>query len=336
MIRKSIFIFGFMLICSTEFIARAYAPAIRSFADSTILYKKSLLEGKQQLDFDGIFIGDSRILGVDAKLISNMVLKEQNKNYEFYNFSLPDHGVRGYYLFLKKYLERHKRPEFVFFATAPIGLTGKWNIVKNDKSMSAQLHRFCLLFSVKDYYEVFPFKFFIRATLAKIERISFFIAYRRMIRDFLENFDSARMNKPTLEQVTWNRNGGVNFGTGEPPSEEQVKSVAYYQMKFEVDKDTLYWYKKFFSLAEDQEIKVIIFNAPLMDVIYDKRQGDGTNQQYEKMIRIWQSEFKNISVMEPLLEPYDRKYFKDAQHLNGRGFQVFNHWLGEKFIQLLL
>lgn len=71
------------LLVATEFFVRQYAPVIRSFSDSVILYKKKILEDKRTSNFDGLLMGDSRILGVDAKLVSNMVTNTIGRRFEF-------------------------------------------------------------------------------------------------------------------------------------------------------------------------------------------------------------------------------------------------------------
>ncbi len=87
-------------------------------------------------------------------------------------------------------------------------------------------------------------------------------------------------------------------------------------------------------MAKKNGIQVIIFNAPLMDVIYEKRQRNGVNKKYEEIVKGWQKKFKNISIMQPLFISYERQYFKDAQHLNGRGFEIFSRQLVDQLFTM--
>lgn len=323
---------GLLLI--TEGVARHNAEAIRSFSDKLILYKKNIIESKKTGPFRGVILGDSLALGVDAKLLSRTISRQLNQDFPVYNLSLPEHGVQGYYLLLKKYLRHRPPPEVIFFSVSPSSWSGQNNFVRENEMMSTGLHRFCLLFSVPDCVEVFPAYFFPKALIGKIERLSFLVTYRRMIRDFLERAADSPRPEPSLADLTVGRNGGVNFGIGEPPSDNAIKSTANHPAPFMPDAEALFWYEKFFHLAQKKDIRVIIFNAPVIEEVCAAWRDNGDNERYRGLMNDLAQKFPVINTVDPLWRPYNRTLFRDIVHLNGPGYDQFSRGLANQLSPL--
>jgi hypothetical protein len=321
------FLSAFVLLVFTEGLSRTCGPYIRSFSDNMTIYKRRLLENPQQKTFDGIFIGDSRIMGIDAKLVSQIVSQETGKKWEFYNFSLPNHGIQGHYLFLKKYLQRHKKPKVIFFSSVPVGFTGRWNLCKPDAAIfTEQMHRFLLMYSLPESYEALSMGDWMRIIPIQLERLSFLVSYRRHIRSFLQDIPD-KMLQPNVESLVAGKNGGFYF-KARPFQEYDVPNAlgSLWAAPFIVDEQALFWYQKFFALAKEHRIKVFFFNAPMPPSFKQTTQDD--QRSYQDILADLVNEFDQLTLIEPLLSIYDWEYFYDFSHLNRNGSYRFTQELG--------
>jgi len=317
-----------LLLLVTEGVARQYADRIRSFSDLIILYKKNLVEDEQLPYFNGVLLGDSRILGVDARLISDKLTQSVGRNVSFYNFSLPEHDVRGYYLFLKKYLKRHRPPAVILFSVSSDNWSGENNLPKSGVFMSGGLHRTCLLFSMAELAEVYPWTFWGMVFTAKIEGTSFLISHRRMIRNALENPVRLWAPYPPMANVTLGRNGGVHFGVGHPPSEEQIRQA---NAGTGVDAQSIFWFEKFLWLAREHGIRVVFFSAPWPQGMVLNSPVEGADFLKGILPGI-QGRYENMFILEPVFVTYPREFFRDGEHLNGPGFDQFSEGLAQRLI----
>lgn len=321
-----------VLALGLELLFRHYAVYIRSFSDNVILYKKEFVERQKNLRYDALLMGDSRVMGVDARLLSDALTQAKGRDFVVYNFALPNHDVRGHYLFLKKYLVRHQPPPVILFSAAPPTWGADWNIRRQTRRMSAEVHRFCLLYSWGEAWSSLPLQLWPRIVLAKLERLSFLLTYRQSIQYFLQHIRQRRI-LPPVKDLVLGRNGGVNFGTGIPPAETEVMASDYYQKVFAEDEDSVAWLERFFELAWEHDIKVICFNAPLPQIIFADRASD--LRRYEQTLQRITAKHPNVLLLTPIVEGYDLHYFRDVQHLNGPGFKIFSMELARRLAAVL-
>jgi len=130
------------------------------------------------------------------------------------------------------------------------------------------------------------------------------------------------------------RNGGYIYTSSRANnlSDELIKKSTYWQEDFYIDQDALYWYKKLLTLAREKNIEVVIFNMPLVEDIFSKREQNGSNKRYEQLMEKLHKEYDNVIIVKPILEGYKRSYFVDVDHLNESGSAIFCEVLAEKII----
>lgn len=319
-----------------ELIVRQHSYYLSTPSDAIIHYKEKILRRKQK-DFysNGILLGDSRALGLHAKEISENLTNQLNDNYLLYNYSFPNHGTQGYYLLLKKYLKYNPKPELIILYISPFALTGEWDINDSDNTDIRNLFRFISLYSIKDCYEILPFKIFIKALLLKIEKLSSFVTYRGRIKDAITNPNHFEEKKEWLESSFQISSGGALIEQNKAPTIKEVIASEYYQTPLDIDPNVIFWLEKFFTFAQDNDIQIIISSAPLVKQIFDKREEDGINLKYNQQMLTFKKKFNNITLTDPLLEGWDIDFFADTHHLNKKGMQRFTQETARKISKVL-
>jgi hypothetical protein len=342
------FVGCFLALLIVEILIRTNIDRIRITEDAIIIQKQKYLL-TNTIDYNCLMLGDSRFLGVNAKISSDIISEKLKTDINCFNYSLPNHGIQGYYFLLKKYLSEKRAPQFIVFSSAPFALTDNWHI-ENPKMPKSALYRFAHLFSVRDALESFKTKIFLRILLIKLENRSYLITYRALIKQLFKNpagtIDMAQFVVPSIKNknggVIYDRtnikknkeNNGVSFHVMPVTLEEVLKSDLYKQLII-INKESVEWLNKFFSLAEKNKIKVFILNAPLVEDIYNKRQLDGSNANYISQMDKFKDDFDNITFIKPLLEPYPLELFSDSQHLNRNGVARFTIESAEKIAEAL-
>lgn len=338
------FIGCLLLLLIAESLTRFYLPYLYTHSDIVIAYKKDLIEtsweGKDSIN--GIIMGDSRILGLHAKEISEAVSKasaekgKSRRSYHFFNYSFPNHGVRSYYLLLKKYLYFNPKPEIIIFSSSPYALTRHWNLKTKDQLNSKDFHRFVSLFSIQECAEVFSSRNLTKAMAIKLEHQSMLVAYRKRIQLWFQNPSDFKDKRAWLKRSITKSNGGALIGRNIPSTSKDVMNSEYYVNYFDPEKDSILWYQNFFALAQKNNVKIIVLNAPLPAALYHKREASGENKKYIKLMEKFKSEFNNIILLNPLIEGYELNYFSDTHHLNKNGFKKFSKESRERLTEAIL
>lgn len=335
----------FLLV--TEFSVSRVVNRLRTSSDSVMEYKSYLLSGKGKKKYDAVVFGDSRIMSLNAQYVSEHVSNALGKKFELYNFSMPNHGVRTYYLLLQKYLRNHPAPRYILFSSAAINLSGDWG-VRASVGRSEILHRLCQLYSLKELKEVLPFKTFLMALTVKAERLSYIVLYRAIIKKSvfkvwkeiinkkpvdLKHFFTDTMSETILSCARYN--GGVIYVRNKKVTEEEIIHSKYYDSVLIIDEDMDYWYQKFFALAHEHGIEVLLVNAPVYRDIFQNNERNGNNQTYRQVVNRWQIKYDNIEVAGPLLQPYVLENFSDWQHLNVIGTRQFPFSVTDDLLEYL-
>lgn len=317
------FLLCLALLAATEFAAGMNVTRLKTLSDSATEYKSFLLNEGESKSYDAVVFGDSRIMGLNARYISEHVSENLGRKFELYNFSIPNNGISTYYLLLKKYLKNQPAPRYILFSSAPVNLSGDWSVEKSV-GRSEILHRMSQLYSLNELMEVLPAHMWITALTVKAERLSFLLLYRGAIKKALvdpDNYFNDVMTGAIRSCVRYN--GGVIFNRTKTVTEQEIKSNKYYEWVLEVDANADGWYQRFFSLAQEHGIQVLLINAPVYHDILQNSERNGSNQTYRRAVERWQSKYSNIEVLGPLLQPDTIEHFNDWQHLNVPGTRQF-------------
>jgi hypothetical protein len=308
-------------------VARYYYPTKGPLFDNILDYKTKYLNLKKNIKYDGVILGDSCSLGIDAKIIADIINKETKESLHFYNFSFPIVGAKGWYIFLRRYIATNQKPKLILMESIPSLMT---ELARRKEVPIDELHRFALLFSWKDYYNIVPIDFSFKIIIHKLKRLSYLVTYRRFIQDLVSNFYRHRERALMIDG-----NGRVIFGPTKSPTLEQLQESDIYKADFYLNEDALYWFKRFFSLAKDNNIKILIFGIPLPEEVFLKREERGINKRYEQAMLDLITDYENVALIKPISEGYHRKYFYDANHLNDEGNNISSIELGKKIAAYL-
>ena len=308
-----------MLLIITECLVRNFSWCIIPHKDLTVLDAKSFISEKHQKYYEGILLGDSRAFFVDMNAISESALKATGRKFNFYKLSMPHSDIRSYYLMLRKYLSHNKAPEVILFSTMPASVFDGWDIAKGI-GYNSVTHTFCLLFSIKDFFEVLPIRSIMQIITPEIEHSFFLITYRSYLNAF--SFNHCKAGKIVKNKLVMHNEFDRRLLFA--PEKSIKLDVFPFKQSILVDKDSLWWYKRFLELAKEHKIKVVQFNTPLTDSLYEHRQGNGFNACYKRLLDDLQSEFNNFTVLSPVLTSYNETLFFDYYHLNVEGFNIFN------------
>ncbi len=322
-----------LMLALTESFVRNIPDKILGFADMIIYKKKAIIDGDNKLKFSGIILGDSRALGINAKIISDALSKEMNKRVDIYNFSTPYADMRTYYLFLYNYLQQHEKPKIVFISTMPESLFKGWDICQDMYGKYLYVHRFCELFDLADMMSVVPPGCSGEIIIPEIERFSYLLTFRKEIKILLMNPWQEFSGPQMLDTVLKEHNGGIVFGKDNIITEDDIKESIFYKQQVVINHDALYWFNKFIDLAKEHKIYVFMFNSPLPETLFEQREENGMNNIYKQAVKDILNSNDNLKVIQPILESYKEKYFMDANHLNDAGNEIFSQYLSLKIIE---
>jgi|GEM_PF-2824355 len=315
---------GFFLVA--EGLSRRFIDYLATQSDVVIRYKERLVTGKDSLPDEPnmIIMGDSRALGLHARELSRGLTERLGRRIVVYNYSFPNHGLRGYSLLLKKYLRYHPKPEIIVFYSSPIAITGTWNLDDRHDVDDRDLFRFISLYSLRECYDVLPPGIFVRALRLKMERLSVLVAYRARIRDLFQGLPEFRDEGRWIQRSFAQSGGGALIVRNKAPDIGEVLGSDYYRTDLYPDAEALTWIERFFAEAQDQGILVMVANAPLVNSIFEKRELSGANRRYRAVMEDFSRKFDHVVLTDPLIEGWGLSFFSDAHHLNREGFRRFS------------
>jgi hypothetical protein len=303
-------------------------------ADYVLLHKKKHWEDVRNPDYDGIILGDSLSHGLDPRVIGGIIARETGQAFSLYNYSFPHADVRSYYLVLRKYLSLGKRPRVIFFESMPLAMHGAWKMTRNPKGLPDECHRFFSLFSPWDYAAVVPARFLFQTWKMALERASFLLTYRAYICDYLR-YRVLTRHPRMMERAELDTQGRALMNVERKVAPEEIRNWFNYQMEFSADGDTLGWYQRFFALAREYDIRIMIFNTPFIDEVFQKREKNGFHRQYQQVMTALVQGFDNVTILQPVCESFDQRYFLDPSHMNDQGNELFSSILGNRLAQHL-
>jgi hypothetical protein len=320
------------LLLMSEWIARSLWSYYLPTADYILLHKKKHWENRRSPDYDGIILGDSLSNGLDPGIIKDIIAQETGHHLSLYNYSFPQAGIRSYYLVLKRYLSLGKRPRIILFESMPLAMHSAWNLTWNPKGLSEECHRFFSLFSFQEYRSVISGKFLLQTWKMALERQSFLLTYRAHIRDYL-HYRVLTYYPKMMERAQLNDQGRALMNVDREVKSEQIRGWFNYRMGFQADEEIINWYQRFFSLAKEHGIEVVIFNTPLIDDVFQKRENEGFHRKYQHVLTAMVKGYDNVTILQPVYESFDKRYFFDPAHLNDQGNDLFSIMLGHRLAQ---
>ncbi len=304
-------------------------------SDGIIQLRRQSVEEGGPYTHQAVIMGDSRILGVDAKYLSDIISQNIGSEFVIHNYAIPNHGIRTYYMFLKKYLRRHQAPRFIILSSAPIGITGEWSIQEIDTS-EASVSYLSRLYSIKDILEAFPAAMAMQFIGIKVEGMSKLISYRARLRDrILEPATLFHNRMSAVKKAEREYSGGQFVESNIPITSDYISETKYYDYQFSVDAESVEWYQKFFELAKTSNIQVLILNVPVVSTLYQKREENTSHKIYRDTVSRWLEDYDNLIVLEPLLEAYEIEYFSDWHHLNREGMDRFTSEIARRLLDFV-
>ncbi len=323
-----------VLFGMTELVLRHYAGYIRPPSDSIIFYKNSRL--KQPQSYTGLFLGDSTILGVYAKKVAEQVSQDLGEPMSFYNYATPAQGMPAYYLLLRKYLKDHPAPRYVFLSFSPDAWAAPPEDHSEEDDHLAHIHRLNMMYSPYDLFSVLPLPLWLQSCELRLKEASFALRYKNRVKKLLLNPEYIKDHMVWIRHTSTRQSGTTAFGRNVPPRLAEVKGSKLYQRKLALTDENIYWLERFLELAQENRIVVILFQAPLMDVIYERLEQEGYLRDYEGMLVDLQKKHEKFFYVTPLFEAYPREKFSDVIHLNGRGNYQFSQWVGPRISQTIV
>ena len=331
------FIGCLILLLTVDGFVRRHALSLTTISDAIVHYKKGLIESRHSFPYNGLIMGDSRILGLHAKEISAAVTQKTGQPYQFFNYSFPNCGVASYYLLLKKHLHNHPKPDVIVLMISPVALTDEWRLDNTQNPDATSLIYFSTLFNLPEALQALPRRLIPKYLVLKLEQQFHLIYYRKKIAQFLKDPSEYKDRAPWLKRSLSKSNGGALIVRNKPVTEEEIKKSSSFRAVFDVDRDSLHWLTRFFELTQHHNIRVVIANAPLVKQVYEQREANGFNVSYARVIAQQTEQFDTIHTLKPLLESYPIEYYSDASnHLNVRGFKKLTEELGVKLGNALL
>ena len=308
-----------VLLFVTELVVAQYVHRLRPPSLSAMTYKQYLMETAAQGDLDLIIFGDSRFMGLNAKLIAEEISALSGEEFTAYNYAMLNQGIRTYYLLLQKYLRNHAPPQYILFGAAPIGITGEW-AADREAGRNEALHYLAQLYPLADLWPVLPLRAKGTMLTIKLERLSNLVLYRKALKQAISRpeYHFKDYLTPAVRFLDKN-NGGLIIGGFIKITDEDVRQSQYFETPLTVDPEMDYWYRRFFDLARRHGIQVLLANQPITSVLFHKREENGSNDRYRALVARWDKEFENLHIIPPLLQPYPVEDFKDWHHLNLEG-----------------
>ncbi|MBZ0165705.1 MAG: DUF1574 domain-containing protein [Candidatus Omnitrophica bacterium] len=285
--------------------------------------KRLMMDQAAAANMDMIILGDSRVLGVDARYMSDRLSRDFGRHFLVYNFAMPNQGVRSYQIFLQKYLKKGNPPKYVMFSSAPFAITGLYALEKHKDSRDL-LYRMMHMYNMREVIGKLPWKVSLRLLGLKIEGLIHIVHYRKAIREGIRgagNFQHDYFDE--MARYVWATNGAYQLNNFSRIPREMILQSGYYNIPLNLDADMDKEYRKFFELSRRHGIIVFLITAPINEIIYDKREKLNENDYYRGVLAQWAAEYPNIRIVEPSLRSYPAEDFTDTQHMNPRGVGRF-------------
>lgn len=316
-----------MLLIVSEAGVRAVEKNFWTHTHGVIDHKRRVLTSSDRKNYNALVLGDSQILRLDAKHVSEQLTKNLGRTFNVYNFAIQNHGVETYPLLLQKYLDYHHPPEYIFLSIPPLALTGEWSS-KNTGEVSRSLYFMSDLYSIPEVFGMLPWRDYLRFSLVEIESLSSLVRYRLQLRESIRhNQWDLHVRIEEQEKSLSKYNGGTLIQRPSRMSIDEVRQLDYYDASIELDPYTLEIYHKVCRIAEKYDVKVLVTNVPILDEIVANREKSLSNQRYKQFIYSLVNRYEHVSYVEPIIRPYDYKYFEDWHHLTADGVEKFTHAL---------
>jgi len=268
--------------------------------------------------YETIILGDSRALAVNFHAEE----KEDIYNYSFANSG----GMYPYVYFLKNYLKHQEKPKQILWSFIPLMLTDTWEIFKISPSgNSAEVYRASKLFSITD--------------MISLEKNSIFYQYPRVSRSLIEKklyIDAVSIGKYFSEsydiennkQLFNQKTGGLLYS--KDVSWRYNKNTYLETTEFNISDQEINFVEKFLKIAKNNNIKIYLFNMPIPETIYKKREEKLFYEKYFSVMDALKEKYPETLFIYKKIIAYRGSFFIDGSHLNSPGAHYFqNHDYGE-------
>ena len=264
-----------------------------------------------------VIIGDSRTkAGFDPKLLSE----------DTYNLALGGTTAVENYYYLKEYLERKKKPEYLFLSISPdrmLNIDCLWtrsvyfHRIENkdllDLFQKTQLYKGTEEINIHHkYFELLQYQLFFVTKYGKT-------CLNGMIEGRLKK------NQEIYNTVKENR-GQMQFGTKDY-CDLTAKEA---DMEDFVPNDILdVYYREIINICEKNGIQVIIESLPINEATYSVC-SKKVIKNYMGYLKMIQKQYPD-AVVNTDFTYYGNEYFGDASHLNRKGTDKFSKYIKSKY-----
>lgn len=336
--QKNLYIFNFkkwpiafviviFMIIATEIFVRVNFVYIAPPFDNLVYYKYNYL-AKNINKYNVLLFGDSRSTFFDAKRLSDLLTETEKGNYQAYNLTFHHSDIRSYYLLLKKYLKKNEAPRMLFFCGMPEALFDGWNLKNSNPSDSAYWHRFFLKFAFFETIEVFPMKIQASTIIPRTENMLKLLEYRKYIKSLFnvsilrQHIVNTHQFLKILNVAESNNGGGLMMVPDENKKGDPLGNLLLNPGN-KIDDDAVFWFKRFLSLANKNNIEVVVFNLPLKENLDRINEKNDFKKKYNLLLSNIANEFDNVKLLQPLIVDFPSEYFFDSNHLNESGIYKF-------------
>lgn len=293
-------------------------------------WKRALLTDRSLHD-DVVIFGDSRFFHIDPAVVA-AALAEEGEQLTVTNLTWPYYGAEAFPWTLESYLHYRPEPRLILVNIMPnyIGFPVEHSRVSDapaerDRLYSSLPARTLVPILIRegrrdllrDYvaFSIMPPTLKYRWQLLRHVRGRFVEDYE-LIYNARENLRRVPELRETGAFVLHSQVGPPEDGFREPYLE------LFGPMSPDVDPEVRRLLESFLERAAERGIPVLLMNAPLPQAAYELDEELSIKAAYEELVAEWQSQFPNLIVVEPLLDPLPHRYFGDFGHLNLDGDAV--------------
>jgi len=310
--------------------------------NSIVRRRKKLLEAPS-FRHDVVIFGDSRSYSMNPKFLE----KEMGNNLSVGNYCWPFTGVETYEFMLDACIKNNKKPKLIIAGFLPdyFAIQEKHLSYKQIKIYRIRL------------YDVFPSLFIVKKAWKEHSWILFWdlIAYRitPLSSRYRDKLPSVMFHLLTLQgwlqpdedeyRILQGQKNSGSFRLFDdetaPPDVMETYAKIYHPLSLYKNEDVLKKFEDFLKKAEHNNIRILLFNPPILRQQYTRFNELGVIQAYNSRIENWARDYDNFHYIEPLLSPYPRAMFADSGHLNLAGDKMYREYyiptLSQKIQQIL-
>ena len=327
------------LVClAFEALILTLQPRFVSGLDFTVSDKRQMMTDPSRQE-DVLILGDSRFFSIRPDIVDQAF----GGNHLVTNYTWPFAGVETVDYFLEAYLRYKKPPKAILVGWMPENLA-----VSNERmSVTADPLYRTRLFNVipavplatrfaRDgqwgmLWELFEYRALPPSAHHRARLIPFAWS--------LAGAEPATIPDPEDRRIAGEYDGTSSFLLYEDevagPDAVSDYNKAARGLKLDSALGNVPPFEHFLERAASSGIRVILFNVPMPEGLYQRFDELGVIAKYHQVIARLQREFENFEVIEPTLQVYPIEHFADVGHMNKRGDQQFAGHYGQAMTRWL-